>query len=76
MSKTNPNHKKFFESFFKDHDGYKEIQVNGWWLIQHYNGNTQQFTIDVYSPESYRNYVRGKQKYAEQKEQMDFLKSL
>jgi hypothetical protein len=76
MSKSNPNHKRFFASFFKDTEGYAEIEANGWWLIRHWDGNANAFTIDVYSEESYRNYVRGKSQWKEQQEDMDFLKSI
>lgn len=79
MAKDNPNHQRFFESFFSQDKnlGYAEIKVNNaWYLIRHWDGNKQKFTIDVYSEESYNNYVRGKQTWKEQQSQMNHLKSI
>lgn len=76
MSKANPNHRQFFESFFEEGESYAEREVNGWWLIRHWDGNKNNYTIDVYSPESYKNYVRGKAQWKEQQGKMEFLKSI
>ena len=79
MSKSNPNHRAFFETFFLDSevkDGYCERTINGWWLIRHWDGNKNIFVIDVYSPESYKNYVRGKSQWKEQQQKMEFLKNI
>ena len=79
MTKTNTNHVAFFKTFFginDDDTSYMEREVNGWYLIRHWDGNKQGMTVDIYSPESYRNYQKGRAKFNEQKEQMDFLKSL
>jgi hypothetical protein len=79
MSKSNPNHKKFFATFFegnKHDEGYAEREVNGWWLIRHWDGNANAYTIDVYSPESYRNYSAARADLKEREEQMNFLRNI
>jgi hypothetical protein len=45
-------------------------------LIQHWDGNAQAFTIDVYSPESYKNYSTRRVLFKEEQAQMDFLRSI
>jgi hypothetical protein len=77
MSKTklNNNHNDFLLTYFKN-DCYEELEVNGWWLIKTWDGNKKKYVVNVFSLQSYSNYKRGQQKYAEQKQQMDFLKSI
>ena len=79
MSKTNTNHIAFFKTYFgvldTDHT-YMEREVNGWWLIRHWDGNKQQMTVDLYSAESYRNYNRNKMRNEEFGQQQAHLRSI
>lgn len=74
--KLNNNHNDFLMTYFKEKEGYEELNVNGWWLVKTYDGNKKKDIVNVFSAQSYANYKRGQQKYAEQKQQLDFLKNL
>lgn len=79
MSKTNENRLEFYKTFFtRDqlNKGYAEVPVNGWWLIRHYDGNKDEMVIDLYSNESYQNYVCARQKFQERQQRLDFIQSI
>jgi hypothetical protein len=60
---TNRIRRDFYLTFFKKQDGYEELQVNGYWLIKQFDGGTKEWTVHLYSPESYKNYIIGKEKW-------------
>lgn len=72
-NKSAKNHLAFFLSFF-DKDEYAEKEVNGWWLIKHWDGNTQSWRADLYPAESFKNYARNQQLFAERK--TEFIKNI
>ena len=43
-------------TFFKEIEGYEEKEVNGFWLIKQFDGNSGGWVVHLYSPESYGNY--------------------
>ena len=53
--KTDRKRQEFLLTFFIG-DGYEEKEVNGWWLVKHWDGNTKDWTVFIYTPESYRKY--------------------
>lgn len=59
MSKSDINRVDFYQTFFEESEGYAEKQINGYWLIRHWDGNKKQETIDLFTEESYQNYKRG-----------------
>ncbi len=57
------NQGEFLRSFFKG-ERYQELEVNGFWLVYHLNGN--KWTVAVYTKESferYKNFNNLKEKY-------------
>lgn len=72
MGKYNREHKKqlldnrrlFLLSFFEE-DQYEEKEVNGWWLVKQWDGNKKDWTVFLYSQESYKKYKNGQDKYYE-----------
>ena len=63
---TNKSRQSFLSTFFTG-EGYEEREVNGYWLINQWDGNNKRWVIYVYSPESYRAYDEGRKKYAAKK---------
>ncbi len=55
LAKRN-NKKGFLLTFFDKEEGYEEKEVNGFWLIKHWNGDSQSWTVDIFSAEGYKNY--------------------
>lgn len=44
----------FLRTFFNDSEGYREIEVNGFWLIRWQNKD--KWTISIYTQEKMANY--------------------
>ena len=58
MSKIkNQNWQKFLLTFFKG-DFYEEKEVNGFWLVKSFSGNTGKWQISIYTHESFIKYKR------------------
>ena len=51
----------FLLTFFKDCPEYAEREVNGYWLVKQWNGNTQKWQVAIYTQESFKK----KKEYAE-----------
>lgn len=49
---ANQNRQKFLLTFFTG-EGYEEKEVNGWYLVKHWNGNNESFEVAIYSKASY-----------------------
>jgi hypothetical protein len=45
----------FLLTFFEDR-GQEDKQVNGFWLVKHWNGNSNTWEVAIYTEEAYRNY--------------------
>ncbi len=56
--KFNQIRQQFLLSFFTE-AGYIEKQINGFWLIKSMNGDTKQWQVSIYTPESYQRYKDG-----------------
>lgn len=56
MSKLSNQHRReFLLGFFNQLVDENEIKnVNGFVLFKHWNGNTNRWTVDIFTPESYR----------------------
>lgn len=53
----NENYRLFLKSFFDDDKKeYREIQVNGFWIIRMVHGTTGKISYAVYTAESYKLY--------------------
>lgn len=50
------NRSQFLLSYFNGIEQYSELEVNGFWLIHHWNGEASKWTVDVYTKESFYNY--------------------
>jgi len=49
---------EFLLTFFDKKQEYQEKEVNGFWLIKHYNGATKNWQTDIFPKESYQNYKK------------------
>ena len=49
--KKSPNQQNFLLTFFKG-DFYQEREVNGFWLVKHFNGNSGRWQVAVYTKDS------------------------
>lgn len=48
MSKiNNQTRQEFYKTFFRG-DKYEEVEVNGFWLIHHWNGGTKDWEVALY----------------------------
>lgn len=54
--KSSDNRRQFLLTFFNKEEVYSEIEVNGFWLIKHWDGGRKIWTVDIYPEESYRNH--------------------
>ena len=56
MSKINSlNRINFFLGFFKqDVDKNEAVSLNGFVLFKHWDGNFKRWTVDLFTPESYK----------------------
>ncbi len=50
------NHRQFLLSFFDDSHGYKEVQVNGFWLVRSFNPKTQKHQVALYTDDAFKSY--------------------
>ena len=61
MKPTTETRHRFYATFFDDKEGYKEKEVNGFWLIRYWDSGRKRWLISLYSKESYENYTANKQ---------------
>ena len=55
MSKSNPNKRLFLLVFFKQETDHNEaIELNGFILFKHWDGASNRWTVDIFTPESYQ----------------------
>jgi len=47
---------KFLLTFFDPVDDYKELEVNGYWLIKHWNGVQKAWRVSIFTQETFKNY--------------------
>jgi len=77
MSKTTPKpHKQFLMRFFGNEEKYEEREVNGFWLIKHFDGNLKVWTVSLFPADSYANYKRANQLNEEEQARLDFIKHI
>ena len=78
MSKTSKQNRDtridFYLTFFENKEGYEEKEVNGYFLVKYWAGHS--WGVALYSKDSFNKMKRAQQQFAEQKQQMDFLKSI
>ena len=54
MNRTNKdNRRQFLLGFFK-RDENETLELNGFVLFKHWDGNSDRWTVDIFTPESYR----------------------
>jgi hypothetical protein len=54
MSKiNNANRRNFLLGFFKG-EGNEVLELNGFVLFKHWDGNANRWTVDIFTPESYK----------------------
>ena len=52
IKSNNQTRQEFLRTFF-DKNEYQEIEVNGFWLVQHWSGNTNDWEVAIYTKESF-----------------------
>ena len=57
MKYKNENRQNFLLTFFQG-EGYEEKEVNGYWLVKQWNGNTKNWQVAIYTKESFENYLK------------------
>lgn len=57
-TKSAENRRQLLLTFFTEEEGYAELEVNGFWLIKHFNGDRKGWVVDIYPSSSYVNYKR------------------
>lgn len=67
MSKVNKQNKRQFLLGFFNGDGNETLELNGFILFKHWDGGSKQWTVDIFTPESYRN-MKERTKNTPQKE--------
>lgn len=70
--KTNNNKNDFLLTFFEK-DEYSEKELNGFWLIKKWNGQTNRWEVAIYTKDGYENYKRGGEKWKEIQSQEQHL---
>lgn len=73
MKKVNENWQNFLLSFFSE-EGHVEKEVNGFWLVRHWNGNTKKWQVAVYTYESFENYKKYQQEEPRTQYQQDLVR--
>ena len=58
--KLNNTRQSFLLSFFDVFSEYDEKEINGFWLVKHWNGNNNSWEVAIYSKEAYENYKKYK----------------
>lgn len=59
--------RNFLLTFFKNISEYQEKNVNGFWLIKHWDGNFKRWQVDIYTKESYKRMKEGTKKFEQYK---------
>ena len=59
---------EFLLSFF-DEDKYTEKQINEFWLIKNWNGDSHIWQVSIYSEEAYNNFKKAGENFKLWKEQ-------
>jgi hypothetical protein len=52
--RRNRTKRDFLQTFFPKKDSYQEIEVNGFYLIQQWNGNTKEYDVAIYTKDSFK----------------------
>lgn len=77
---ANTRKRGFLLSFFKEIPGdYAELEVNGYWLVKHKNGNTNDYEVAIYTKDSYQAMKRYQERnslFASQDNHLQELTSL
>ena len=62
MTKINKENKRnFLLGFFKNENSFNEtLELNGFVLFKHWDGNNLRCTVDIFTPESYQNMMKNK----------------
>jgi len=48
------NKRNFLLRFFKqDKEQYESLEINGFVLVKHWDGNMQRWSVDIFTPESF-----------------------
>lgn len=56
--KTKNNRREFLLGFFKQEvDKNETVELNGFILFKHWDGNVKRWTVDIFSKESYQNMI-------------------
>lgn len=64
----NNNRREFLLKFFKqDMDHNETMEMNGFILFKHWNGDGKFWTVDVFTPESYRSMKEHRPKIQEER---------
>jgi hypothetical protein len=66
MSKLNNRTRQDFLMTFFTGESFEEKEVNRFWLVKHWNGNSKMWEVAIFSKESYQRMKIGQQKYKEQ----------
>lgn len=60
-SKERRKHRQeFLLTFFDEKPEYQKKEMNGFWLIKHFNSKTENWQVDIFTKESYQNYKNHK----------------
>lgn len=62
----------FLFTFFSEREGYEELNINGFWLVKHWDGNKKDWAVSLYSAQSFESY----KKYTTNSLKEDFQNSL
>lgn len=55
--KTKKKIKDFLLSFFDEPDKFEYKTINGRVLVKHYNGQLKCWGVDIYTPETFQNFI-------------------
>lgn len=55
--KTKQRRKDFLLSFFSKPDKFEHKEVNGFVLVKHYNGQLKNWYVDIYTPDTFQNFI-------------------
>ena len=69
----NENRNKFLLSFFKSVEGKEAMEINGFVLLKHWDGNMNEWSVSIYSQESYNKMQEVNKKYQSFKNQQTLL---
>ena len=59
---------EFLLSFFEK-DEYSEKEINGFWLVKSWNGDSHNWQVSIYSQEAYNNFKKAGENFKLWKEQ-------